>query len=137
MLGAPGGPEKAPRGAGVPRRLLETTFLRVQESALPRLREWLRGLAQRRDELRESYAAEGTRHERFFLLRDAEGPVLLLVGELEDGERGRESFLRSRRPLAVEFKRLIQEIGAGDPQPECLYDSALLLDASEAPSPAR
>ena len=106
--------------------MLNTTFIRVREEGLPRLRAWLDSLPQRREELRASYAAEGTRHEQFFLVRDGEGPVLVLISELADTARGRASFLRSHQELDLEFKRLINELAAGDAPAELLFDSARL-----------
>lgn len=104
--------------------MLNTTFVRVREDALPRLREWLRGLEDRREELRASYATEGTLQEQFFVVRGADGPILVLVTELENRRRGEESFLRSHMRLDVEFKNLIQEVGLGEPDLELLFDSS-------------
>jgi hypothetical protein len=106
--------------------LLNTTFIRVREEGVPRLRDWLSALESRRDELRASYTAEGTRHEQFFLLRDADGFVLILISELKDAGRGKASFLHSHQPLDLEFKRLIREIAYGDVTPELLFDSSTL-----------
>jgi len=49
---------------------------------------------------------------------------LVLVSELKDVEEGGAAFLRSHRPLDVEFKELIQEICEEEPPAELLYDSA-------------
>jgi len=49
---------------------------------------------------------------------------LVLVSELKDVEEGGAAFLRSHRPLDVEFKKLIQEIGEEELPAELLYDSA-------------
>lgn len=111
--------------------MLNATFLRVREDGVARLRTWLDGLAARREELEATYHAEGTRHEQFFLLRDGEGPVLVLVTELRDRDTGGRTFLSSDMPLAVEFKRMIQDVTAGPPPFEIVYDSARLLGAGE------
>jgi len=122
--------------------MLNATFVRVRRSEVPRLRAWLRDLRARREELAESYRLQGTRHERFFLVdvpggpeeaRGADGPLLVLLSELEDTDRGGTAFLRSRAPLDVEFKTLIQEIARDELEPELLYDSSALLDE---PAPA-
>ena len=109
--------------------MLNTTFLRVREENLPELRGWFGRLPARRKELLAVYAAEGTRSEQFFLLRGEDGPVLMIVTELEDRRRGGEAFLRSDVPLAVEFKRLIQATSDGPPRCEVLYDSARMTRA--------
>lgn len=112
--------------------MLNATFLRVREDGVPRLRAWLDGLAARRGELQATYRAEGTRHEQFFLLRDGEGPVLVLVTELHDRDTGGRTFLGSDMPLAVEFKRMIQDVTAGPPPFELVYDSAHLPGTGES-----
>lgn len=107
--------------------MLHTTFVRVDDDALPQIREWLALLPERREELRAAYRAEGTRHEQFFLVRGVDGPVLVLITELADLEHGAASFLRSHLPIDVEFKQLIQETRGGDADPELLFDSASVL----------
>lgn len=114
--------------------MLNTTFLRVREDGLPRLRAWLAGLPSRREALRETYEAEGTRHEQFFLLRDGDGPILVVVTELRDRREGGETFLRSDMPLAVEFKTIIQEVADGPLVCEKLYDSTLVAGPPGAPT---
>ncbi|MDX1649245.1 MAG: DUF6176 family protein [Myxococcota bacterium] len=111
--------------------MLNATFLRLREDAVPLLREWLDGLAVRSDELFATYDAEGTRHEQFFLLRDGVGPVLVLVTELHDRDSGSRTFLASDMPLAVEFKRIIQQVTDGPAPCELVFDSARLPDAPE------
>lgn len=108
--------------------MLNATFARVDEEDLPRLRAWLASLAERREELRESYRRQGTRHELFFLIRTAREPLLVLISELEDVERGTASFLRSDMPLDLEFKTLVQEISEFEEGVELLYDSASYVD---------
>lgn len=120
--------------------MLNTTFLRVREEKLPELRAWLGALEGRQEELRTVYAAEGTRSEQFFLVRGEDGPVLVIVTELEDRRRGGETFLRSPMPLALEFKQLIQEASDGPTLYEALYDSDGMArgEASEeTPPPSR
>jgi hypothetical protein len=103
--------------------VLNATFARVREEDLPRLRSWLASLAERREELRESYQRQGTRHELFFLVRTERAPLLVLISEIRDLEEGTASFLRSNLPIDVEFKSLVQEISRFDEGVELLYDS--------------
>jgi len=109
--------------------LLNASFAAIQETDVPVIREWLASLAERRDELRESYRNQGTRHELFFLVR-APDPVLVLISELDDVEQGSVTFLRSRLPLDLEFKSLVQTVSNGEMLvAELLFDSATLVEA--------
>lgn len=112
--------------------MLQTTFARVDEEDVPRLRSWLSSLASRRDELRESYREHGTRHELFFLVRIQRLPILLLLAEVDDAERATRSFLHSELPIDVEFKALFHEISPGDVEAELLYDSSNYVGVAAA-----
>ncbi len=108
--------------------MLNTTIARVDEADVPRLREWLASLADRRDELRESYRTQGTRAEQFFLIRTRTTPILVLISELEDVEQGTKTFLTSDLPIDLEFKSLYQEISPEEAEVELIYDSSQYLD---------
>lgn len=112
--------------------MLNTTIARVDEEDVPILREWLSSLATRRDELRESYRTQGTRHEQFFLVRTRRTPILVLISELENVEEGTRTFLASELPIDVEFKSLYQEISPEEAEVELLYDSTQYLGDSPA-----
>ncbi|MCP5043433.1 MAG: hypothetical protein GY944_20590 [bacterium] len=112
--------------------MLHTTIARIDEADVPRLRDWLASLADRREELRESYRTQGTRHEQFFLLRTRRTPILVLISELENVEEGTKAFLASELPIDVEFKSLYQEISPEEAEAELLYDSSQYLDDSSS-----
>ena len=110
--------------------MLNTTFARIDEADVPRMRQWLESLHARREELQASYERQGTRHELFFLVRTDDSVVLVLISELADLEQGTESFLRSDFPLDVEFKILVQSLTWFDEGVELLYDSSKFVDSS-------
>lgn len=112
--------------------MLHTTIAHVDEEDVPRLRSWLASLSSRRDELRESYRQQGTRHELFFLIRTRRMPILVLVSEVDDVEQASRSFLRSELPIDVEFKNLFQEISPEEAEVELLYDSTDYLGTAAA-----
>ncbi len=112
--------------------MLHTTIARIDEEDVPRLRAWLGSLASRREELRESYRRQGTRHELFFLIRTRTRPILVLISELADVEHATRSFLRSNLPLDLEFKTLVQEISEMEEDVELLYDSARYVEGAAA-----
>ena len=111
--------------------MLHTKIARIDEEDVPRLREWLGSLSSRREELRESYRTQGTRHELFFLVQTRRSPLLILITELDDVARGTESFLRSELPLDVEFKTLFQDLEPEEAEVELIYDSATHFGAGE------
>lgn len=110
--------------------MLIATFARVDERDLPRLREWLGSLSDRRSELRESYRRQRTRHELFFLIRTERSPLLVLISEVADLEQASASFLRSNLPIDVEFKSLVQDIAHTEGAAELLYDSSDFVGAA-------
>jgi hypothetical protein len=104
--------------------MLQTTFARVRDEDVPRLRAWLASLPTRRDEIHDSYRQQGTRHELFFLVPTRRGSVLVLVSEVDDADRASRSFLVSQLPVDLEFKALFQEISPEEAEVELLYDSS-------------
>ena len=112
--------------------MLHTTFARVDEADVPRLRSWLESLSSRRGELRESYRRHGTRHELFFLIRTRGAPTLVIITEVANAEEAATSFLRSTLPIDVEFKALVQEISPEEADVEGLYDSSAYVDIAAA-----
>jgi hypothetical protein len=111
--------------------MLQLVAARIQEGQVDELREWLRSLEARRGELRESYERHGTRHELFLLVRVRGLPILVVIAEVEDGERAARSFLRSELPIDVEFKELFQQISPETGEIELLYDSSSYLGGAD------
>lgn len=107
--------------------MLQTTFAKVDEDEVARLRSWLAELATRRDELRASYRQQGTRHELFFLVRTRRSTILVLIAEVADADEAAERFLRSQLPIDLEFKDLFQEISPAEAEVELLYDSSAFV----------
>ena len=107
--------------------MLRVTYLRLDREAVPRLRAWLDGLAERKAELAESYRRQRTRHELFHLIDGADGPVLAIVTESGDVGVGAREFLDSQLAIDLEFKALIQEAGFAEPSATLLFDSLDVL----------
>jgi hypothetical protein len=111
--------------------MLQLVAARIREEQAEELRAWLRSLAARRQELRESYERHGTRHELFLLARIRGLPILIVIAEVEDGERAARSFLRSELPIDLEFKELFQQISPEAGEIELLYDSSSYLGIAD------
>jgi hypothetical protein len=104
--------------------MLNVTFIRIEEGGIERLQEWLAALPDRKSELKESYIDQGTRQELFYVVQGKPGPILAMITELKDVEKGCVSFLKSTHLLDLEFKALIQEISLGSPANiETVYNS--------------
>ncbi len=108
--------------------MLQIVFARVREDQLDRLRWWMSELTRRKDEVRQTFAQEGTRHEVAYLLYDLEGPVLVYAIEAEDHDRAREAFESSMLPIDIEHRQIMQEALDGPADVELLYDVRLLAD---------
>lgn len=105
--------------------MLEVRFIHVRQDRIARLRQWMAELAERGDEVRESYRREGVRHEHAFLLECGEGALLVYVMEVADPERARAAFAGSRLPIDLEHKRVIEEVSIGPAPAESLLELCL------------
>jgi hypothetical protein len=108
--------------------MIEIAFFRVHHNQVERLRDWLGELARRADETRASFAQEGTRHERAYLLHDRDGPILVYAMELDDPERAHQAYAASTLPIDLEHKQVMRQVIAGRVDAELLYDLGTIPD---------
>jgi len=104
--------------------VIRVLFARVKPEKLGRLEAWLAELMQRQEEVRETFVQETVRHEQAFILRGAEGPVLVYVVEAEDHERGKAAYRASQHPIDLEHRRVLEEVLAEKLDLPPLYDCA-------------
>ena len=83
---------------------------RVRPDKLDRLKAWLIEVAQRTDEVRESFAEGGISHEQAHLIVTANGPMLVAAVEHTDREAVSENSRRSTLPLNVEHEAVMAEV---------------------------
>ncbi len=102
--------------------MIQTFFSCVDDGELVRLRQWMGELRDRRDEVLETFANEGTRHEQVFLLRPDQGFVMVHVIEREDADAGRRAFLSSQLPIDVEHREVMDLVTVGPAEVELLLD---------------
>jgi len=93
--------------------MLRVVFSRVKDGQVDRLRAWMRELMDRPDEVRQTFAQEGVRHEVAYLVEAREGPLLVYAIELEDEDRALEAFNNSTLPLDLEHRRTMESVLAG------------------------
>ena len=103
--------------------MLHVTFRRVVDE--PRLRAWMSSLEQRTEEVRETFRQEGVSHEQAFLLRDADGLVLVYAHEVSDPKVAQSAYAASSLPIDLQH-RLEMSAALGVEVPaELLYDVQL------------
>jgi hypothetical protein len=105
--------------------MLEVAFRRVREGEVDRLRAWMAELSRRPGEVRETFRQETVRHERAWLLRGADGPILVYAVEAEDPELGHRVARGSTLPIDVEHRRVMSRVIEGPADVEPLYECRL------------
>lgn len=95
---------------------------RVRDGHVERLRAWLSEVNARRDEVLETFAQEGVRHEQAYLLDTGSGHVLVYAMELGDEEQARAAFAASTLAIDLEHRE-VMNAAVGEPAgAELLYD---------------
>jgi hypothetical protein len=102
--------------------MIRLAFYRVRPDKLDRLKAWLIEVAQRPDEVRESFTEGGITHELAHLIVTANGPMLVAAVEHTDWEAASESSRRSTLPLNVEHEAVMGEVLDG------VVETTVLLD---------
>ena len=100
--------------------LLSIQQVRPEQEAT--LRDWMTELNGRRDEISETFAEEGTRHEQAYLLKTSDGPVLIYAMEAQNHEHAAARFKASSIPIDVEHKAVMKKVLAGSADAELLYE---------------
>jgi hypothetical protein len=108
--------------------MLQLVIRKVKPDQEARLREWLSELSRRREEVRATFAREGVRHEQAYLLKTADGPLLVYAMEAADQEQAKRAFKDSTDPIDEEHRRVMEEVLGANARPELLYDCAAEAD---------
>ena len=91
----------------------------------PMLRWWLAELTRRRDEVLQTFEYEGTREEAAYLLRTADGPILVYVMDVSDPERAGIAYRYSSLPIDQQHKQVMHQVLGEEVEAELLYDVRL------------
>ena len=102
--------------------MLDVGIRRVRRGQEEQLRAWFNELSRRQDEVRETYAQKGARHEKVFLIRRAEESFLVYAMEVEDIERGHEAYKNSTLPIDHEHRRVMSDALENADCSELLYE---------------
>ena len=105
--------------------MIQVVTYRIAEGQEPVLRWWMAELMRRRDEVLQTFEYEGTREEAAYLLRTAEGPVLIYVMDVADPERAGIAYRYSALPIDQQHKQVMHQVLGEELEPELLYDVRL------------
>ena len=98
---------------------------KVKPEKEARLRQWFAELNARAVEVRETFRAEGVRHELAFIVSTSDGPILVWAAELDDPEAAASTFKRSKLPIDVEHSSVLRDCLGEKVNASALFDVAL------------
>ena len=109
--------------------MIKLAIRKVKPDQESRLREWMADLGRRSAEDRETFAQEGVRHEQAFLLKTAEGAILIYAMEAADHERAAAAYRNSTLPIDQEHRRIMAQVLGERANAELLYECVAENDA--------
>ncbi len=105
--------------------MVRVRFFKVQPERLARLRAWMAELAQRHEEVQQTFRQETVRHELAYLIQGSDGPILVYIIEAEDLEQAARAVRENPLPIDLEHRQVMTEV-LGDPvSAESLLDMTL------------
>jgi hypothetical protein len=102
--------------------MLYTRLYRVKPDHVDRLRAWMRDVAGREEEARQSYAQEGTTHVQAQLLLCGPDPVLVFIAEVGDERKARAANVASELAIDREHREIMHEVVEGRAEAEVIYE---------------
>lgn len=122
---------RQPRGS-VTALMVRVRFFKVRPEKLDRLRAWMAELAQRDEEVRETFRQETVRHELAYLIEGPEGPIVVYIIEAEDLEQAARAAAQRPLPIDLEHRRAMAEVLSDPVRADCLLD--ITLDPPNRPA---
>lgn len=92
--------------------MLSVRTLRIRPDKVDLLRSWMKQLDDRADEVRETFAQEGVRHEQAHLLETSDGTLLIYAVEAEDIEEALRVYESSTLPIDQEHGEMLAAVTA-------------------------
>ncbi|MEV6610839.1 DUF6176 family protein [Kutzneria sp. NPDC051319] len=102
--------------------MIHLSVLRLRPDKLDRLTDWFSEANERGDEVRQTFAQEGVRHEQAYLLHTADGPLVIYVEEVKDIVAAEAAFRSSTIPIDAEHKAVMAEVIDGKVDTTLLFD---------------
>jgi hypothetical protein len=112
--------------------MIRIAFARIRPEKEQRLRSWLSELMSRRNEVLETFAAEGVRHEQAFVIASDRGPLLVYVIEAENHDAAVAAYRKSTLAIDGEHRAVLNECLFERVQIEPLFDCAIMDMGSKA-----
>jgi hypothetical protein len=92
--------------------MLYVRTLRIHPDKVDLLRDWMTQLSERADEVRETFAQEGVRHEQAHLLHTSDGALLIYAVEAEDIDEALRVYEASTLPIDAEHRAMMAAVTA-------------------------
>jgi Family of unknown function (DUF6176) len=89
--------------------MLKISVRRILPGKEQKLRDWLRSLGTRSDEVRATFRAEKVRSERAFIVPSKEGPLCVYAIECEDYDYALKMFAQSQHAIDHEHAATMGE----------------------------
>src|SRR6266480_8018112 len=102
--------------------MIKLAIRKVRHRQEDPLRKWMAELNRRSAEVRETFAQEGVRHEQAYLLKTADGPVLIYAMEAPDHARASSMLRNSTLSIDQEHKHIMAQVLAEPANAELLYE---------------
>ena len=97
------------------------SFRKVLPGQVDALREWMRTLQERQEEVIETFVAETVTSEQAWLLKTSEGHVLVYCVEAEDLETAASAYRTSELTIDLEHRAAMKELVGESAAAELLF----------------
>ena len=104
--------------------MLKVELVTLRRDKVDAFKAWMAALQRRKEEVLETFEAEGTRHEFVAIIGDTDPPVVVYATESDDFSKAQKAFLNSRFPIDMEHKAVLHECIAGRAPLEVLFELA-------------
>lgn len=102
--------------------MLKVGLVTLQRDKVETFKTWMAALQRRKEEVLETFEAEGTRAEFVAILDNTNPPVVVYVIEAVDIAKAEEVFKRSTLPIDIEHKATLTQCVAGRAPHEVLFE---------------
>jgi hypothetical protein len=104
--------------------MLHVRFQHVRPDKVERIRAWMAELAERSDEVRATFAQEGVRAEKAWLVHTGDGAILAYAIDVDEIDAAFAAHQASALPIDHEHAAVMREIDAGPLEVELIWDMA-------------
>lgn len=88
--------------------MLKIVFFTLKPDQVAVFEAWMAELRERREEVFETFVAEGTRHEVVAILENTNPPVVVYAVEADDFDRAQQVFSQSQFPIDLKHKEVLK-----------------------------